>query len=132
MVESRTSRTGEEGFTLIEVIVAVTILGISLAAILGVFSQALTRAHARDRAFAARVFAQDVLARATVTGTSDSDNREGRTDDGLSWILRIAPYGKADVHAPHMAIMTATVSWPGEAKTQSISLTTLELEGSQP
>ena len=58
------ARGGERGFTLIEVLVALTILSISLAALLAVFTQGLDRARESRNEAAARVLAQSLLAQA--------------------------------------------------------------------
>src|ERR1700678_4212390 len=55
---------GEAGFTLIEVLVSLTILSISLGVLLAIFLQGLDRAHeSRDEA-SARALAQSLLAQA--------------------------------------------------------------------
>src|SRR5579862_542825 len=55
---------GESGFTLIEVLVALTILSISLATLLAIFLQGLVRAKESSDEGAARSLAQSLLSQA--------------------------------------------------------------------
>jgi general secretion pathway protein I len=132
MAASQKSRTGEVGFTLLEVIVAITILGIALAAILAAFSQSLMRTHARDRAFAARALASTILAKSDAIEDPALGTTNGHSNDGFSWTVNVAPYGDGSVHAPHLVRLTATVNWPGEIRPQTFSLSTLKLAGARP
>jgi len=115
------------GFTLLEVLVALTILSISLTVLLAIFSQDLLRTRENENRMAARVLAQSLLA-----GTMSSpptDDASGRTTSGMSWRLHVAPYGQQDDQVSHLhaATVSAIVSWQEGDVQRSLTLTTLEL-----
>jgi general secretion pathway protein I len=120
---------GQSGFTLIEVLVALTILSISLAALLAIFLQGLDRARESSNEAAARVLAQSLLAQAKVAANLSFGTSAGKIN-GLAWRTQIVPYGtQADRTAwqTDPAQIVATVSWRGDGGLRSISLTTLRL-----
>lgn len=119
----------ERGFTLIEVLVALTILSISLAVLLEVFTQGLDRARETRNEAAARVLAQSLLAQAGSAANLALGDSAGRSND-LLWHLRIEPYGTKDERASwheNPAQIRAIVSWRGSGGIRSITLSTLRL-----
>lgn len=127
----RTSGAGaSDGFTLIEVLVALTILGMSLAVLLAIFSQALMREHGRDQALAARTLASALIAQAVAVPSVATGETRGQAAPNLSWRLRIEPYGRtADTSSTEASPVrvSATVVWPGGSQPQALTLTTLRL-----
>lgn len=120
---------GESGFTLIEVLVALTILSISLATLLAVFLQGLDRARESSNEASARVLAQSLIAQAKVAANLSFGASAGKIN-GLAWRTQILPYGtQADRTAwqTNPAQIVATVSWRGDGGLRSISLSTLRL-----
>ena len=119
---------GERGFTLIEVLVALTILSISLATLLAVFTQGLDRARESRNEASARVLAQSLLAQAKTSTNLAVGDSGGRTND-FYWHLRVAPYGSAADLAAWQATPTeisAKVTWLGSSGgRRSITLSTL-------
>ena len=120
---------GEAGFTLIEVLVSLTILSISLGVLLAIFLQGLDRAHeSRDEA-SARVLAQSLLAQAKVADNPAIGGSAGKTNN-LLWRVQILPYGSAQDQASWQegaGQIVATVSWRGDGGMRSIRLSTLRL-----
>jgi len=119
----------QAGFTLIEVLVALTILSISLAALLAIFMQGLDRARESDNEAGARVLAQSLLAQAKTAANPSMGTSVGKSDNFL-WRLQIVPYGTAQDRASwqdNVAEIVATVSWQGDGGLRSISLSTLRL-----
>lgn len=120
---------GEQGFTLIEVLIALTILSMSLAVLLGAFSQSLARAKEAERQMAARTLAQSLLAEVRPEAIARAADATGTTADGLSWRVHAVPVaGLGDPLDPLTPVaVTATVSWPQGDKTRTLSLKTLRL-----
>jgi general secretion pathway protein I len=120
---------GQGGFTLIEVLVALSILSISLGVLLAVFLQGLDRAHeSRDEAYA-RALAQSLLAQANASANPSIGASAGKANNFL-WRLQIVPYGSAQDQAAWQegaGQIVATVSWRGAGGMRSISLSTLRL-----
>ncbi|MGA9795323.1 MAG: type II secretion system protein [Rhizomicrobium sp.] len=125
------SRTGERGFTLLEVLVALTILSLSLGVLLAIFSQSLSRAEENATEASARTLAHSLLAQAEAAPHPAFGDTNG-VSNGLRWRVRIAPYGSdADQTAwQHVAQqLDATVNWQYQGRTRSLTLSSLRLNG---
>jgi general secretion pathway protein I len=123
------SQSSESGFTVIEVLVALTVLAMSTAVLLAVFSQGLDRARSNEVKIAARNFAQSLLARAEAAPPAELANSSGRSG-GMSWNVQLQSYGSPDDRNAWQfspVTVTATVHWLDHGRTHSISLTTLRL-----
>jgi general secretion pathway protein I len=120
---------GQAGFTLIEVLVALSILSISLGVLLAVFLQGLDRAReSRDEA-SARSLAQSLLVQAKTSDNPAMGASAGKTNN-FFWHLRVVPYGSAQDQAAWQETagqIVATVSWRGAGGMRSVSLSTLRL-----
>lgn len=126
MTDHRTAR----GFTLIEAVVALAILGLGLAALIPVFGDVLDRNFRSSSQVMAASLAQSLTARlgadlALVPGTS-----RGSLDNGYRWELAVAPYGADEDRAawpmaPYQ--VQATVLWQAGGRERSVTLTTLRL-----
>jgi type II secretion system protein I len=116
------------GFTLIEVLVALAIFGISLAVLLHVFSDSLSRARESKYEMAASAIAQSLLADVGPSMPLTLGDIEGETVDGFSWRLHIEPYGTADDHkawSMDALSLTVSVSWKDGSKTHAMTLHTV-------
>ncbi|MDE2075284.1 MAG: type II secretion system protein [Alphaproteobacteria bacterium] len=118
------------GFTLLEVLVALTILGLSLSVLLAIFSQTLSREGARDRAFEARALARSLIAEARAAPTLTAGARRGTSPSGLTWRVVATPYPPGDdwtARGLHAAKLRVSVTWPGASAAQVYTITTLRL-----
>jgi general secretion pathway protein I len=119
----------DSGFTLLEVLVALTVLAMSMAVLLSVFSQGLDRARTSELRIEARDLARSLLAHAEMTppkGVADASGQSG----ALSWQVHLSPYGSSEERdawqfAP--VTLTATVKWRDHGRAQILSLSTLRL-----
>jgi general secretion pathway protein I len=119
----------DSGFTILEVLIALTVLAMSISVLLAVFSQGLDRAHANGLRAQARDFAQALLAREETTPAKSLVDSNGQSG-ALSWQVRLLPFGSSeDRDAWQFAPMTltATVRWQDHGRAQSLSLSTLRL-----
>jgi general secretion pathway protein I len=124
----------DTGFTLIEVLVALTVLSLSLGVLFGIFSQGLARTQETERETGARMLAQSLLAENTASPPQSIGETDGMTDTGLGWRLKIAPYPQHDDQNAqlHATIVSATIEWQGSGGSRSLTLTTLRLVGKAP
>ncbi|MEJ1968514.1 MAG: type II secretion system protein [Rhizomicrobium sp.] len=120
------SAPSQSGFTLVETLVALAILGLSMAVLLTVMSDNLDRTRrARDEAVAAAL-AQSVLARAEA-GTPQPGTTGGAFAGGYSWRVAVEPYlpGGEAMNWPVGAVtIAATVSWHDGGAVRRRTLTT--------
>lgn len=119
----------QSGFTLIEVLVALTILSISLATLLAIFLQGLDRARESSNEAAARVLAQSLVTQAKVAPNLSFGTSAGKVN-GFLWRTQIVPYGTAADRSAWQsspAQIVATVSWRGDGGLRSVSLSTLRV-----
>lgn len=120
----------EDGFTLLEVLVALAILSISLVAILEVLSNGLHDTAAAQAETVATATARSLLAEASARSNLPNGDTTGRTASGYRWRLHVAPYGDRDdrqswIMDPRQ--VSALVSWTDGNRDRSVALTTLLL-----
>ena len=131
MAPNRRSGTGEtsaeEGFTLIEVLVAVAILGVSLAFLLSGFSASLARMEETRDETTALALAQSLMDRAGHDIALEKEVVEGASEKGaFAWRVESKRYGSdADQMAWAAAAyeVSVKVSWDEDA----VELRTLKI-----
>jgi general secretion pathway protein I len=110
------------GFTLIEVIIATAILGISLVMILQNFSGSLKAGRSSCDYTRAIVHAKDKMEEMSQEPLQGS----GEFDDGFSWASDVQPYDESEESIKLMRIKVI-VSWSdGTEKARSVSLVSLK------
>jgi general secretion pathway protein I len=119
-----------DGFTLLEVLVALTVLGVALTVLFGIFGHSLSRARETQARMQAREAAGALLAQAETATDLRYGQSRGHLSSGLDWQLDVRPYGDdRDRRAwpAAAAQLTATVSWGAHDEGQTFRLTTLRL-----
>lgn len=128
-------RGGEAGFTVVEVVAALTILAIALGVLLNVMSNSLRQTGRAETVAEAGSLARSLLARTGTELPLRDGLITGQADGGFRWQVRIAPYGDgADQRAWPVAAhqVLAEVSWRDGLQERSIVLTTLRLGQKEP
>ena len=123
-------KRSDDGFTLIEVLVALAILGVSLAVMLQIFSESLHRARVSKMEMAAGAFAQSLLADVDHSVPLRVGDQSGELPGGFSWKLHVEPYGGADDRKswPMGAVsVSASVVWKDGAEHHEMKVTTLRV-----
>lgn len=126
----RVFSNGEDGFTLIEVLVALTILAVSLTVLFAIFGHSLERNQESQSRMAARTLAQSLLAQAESSSTLSVGEITGHAQPDLDWRLDIRPYGTdkdREAWPAGAAEISATVVWGGRGPGQTLTLSTLRL-----
>ena len=82
-------RERNRGFTLLEVVVALTIVGLGVATVLEVFSLGLRLAAKSSEISQARLYGQTVMDEVIVYGGPQSGREEGSFSSGQRWRLEV-------------------------------------------
>lgn len=119
----------QSGFTLVETLVALAIVGLSFAFVFKVISDNLDRTRrTRDDAVAASL-AQSLLAQAAA-GTPRPGISSGRLAGGFAWRIAVAPYANPAARRDwtvDAVTIAATVSWRDDGAPRSRTLSTLRV-----
>lgn len=124
-------RGGQRGFSLLEVLVAFSILALSMGVLLQIFSRALDTTATNETYSRAVALAEAKLA-SVGAGIPLADGvYSGEPEDGMDWVVSIEPHrpaGWVDEEPPLLTYqVTAVASWPGTSGTRRVTLRTLRL-----
>ncbi len=124
-----TDRNREKGFTLIEVVIALAILGIGLTAIIELFSGGLRLGRISHEYTKAMNFASLKMEEVATQGTIEAGEEEGEFDSIFRWRtgiekVDILPYDKGAEFKPPVDFyrIRVNVLWKSGAKERSTSL----------
>lgn len=104
--------SGKAGFTLLEVIIAVAIIGSSLAILLGAVNKNLILASQSKNITIASFLAQRKMGEIEVEGFPEIGNQEGvfQEHPEFKWYLSVQPYNIEQLEI-EIRIVILTVSW---------------------
>ena len=122
----------DRGFTLIEVLVAASVLGIVATALFGLLSASLSNLRKVEQLHQYELAAQDVMNRVLFLPTLPAPaNAEGSIDDrGGHWAVDISPWAPEKLEkAPNPSVVKVrvVVSWPGRLSERSVELESLKV-----
>jgi len=122
------SNPRRDGFTLIEVIIAIAILGISLVLIMQLFAGSLRAARTSCDYSRAVIHAKDKMSEIKEEPVQDS----GVFDDGFKWETEIEPYREVEDEPYKLIKIKITIMWPDAMKNSKtlelVSLKAVETE----
>lgn len=130
--KTRVSR--QQGFTLLEILVAFSILAISLGVTINIFSRGLRSAMISDQYVHAVAIAQSLLARTGVESELQESASSG-VERQFQWFVRVTPYmtdvlpGADAQQQPTLTLyeIIVEVAWQEESENRSLVLTTLRM-----
>jgi general secretion pathway protein I len=127
--------SSQKGFTLLEVLLAVIILGLAITVIMQQFSAGLRIARASNTYTTATIYAKQKLEELQAEKEIEEKEESGDFEDGYSWRVRIEPYEdyleeedeELFEHLPlEMYRLESVVSWQEGEKEKSVILATLK------
>lgn len=118
---------GGRGFTLIEVLVALTVLALTLVPLLRIYSGGATGADTADHYVRASAVAESLLASAGSEFLLQEGQVSGRSAGKFDWTLTIRPYQPELIQTSPLELfeVEAAVRWTKGARTRRLTLTTL-------
>ena len=119
----------DQGFTLIEVLVAFAILALTFTALVRIFGSGLTAADRVARERAAILLARSQLANAGVETPLTLGASDGEGAEGYRWHVAVEPDPSTAAlpSLPLLRRINVTVSWAEGGRERSLSLATLRL-----
>lgn len=109
----------EKGFTLLEVMVAITILSVALLGILQLFSKSLDSARLNKEYTLALIFLQSKFSEIE---QGLEENRKGEFNERYRWEANLQP-----TDTRYMEEIRLKITWPGKKKEKKIELVTYRL-----
>jgi general secretion pathway protein I len=123
----------EAGFTVVEVVAALTILAVALGVLLDVMSTGIRQTGRAETVAEAGSLARSLLAKVGTELPLHDGQITGQADHGLRWQVRIEPYGYGGREWPVAAHQVfAEVLWRDGLQERSLVLTTLRLGAKEP
>jgi len=129
--------SSQKGFTLLEILLAISILGVALAVIMQQFSAGLRIANTSKTYTTAITYAKQKLEEFQLQQEIEETEESGSFDDGYSWRITIMPYedyleeeGDDEDLFEHLPLemfrLDSVVSWMEGEKEKSVLLSTLK------
>lgn len=127
--------SSQGGFTLLEILLAISILGVAIIAIMQQFSAGLRIARMSNTYTAATIYAKQKLEEFQVEEEMKEREESGSFEDGYYWRVSITPYEdymeeedeELFEHLPlEMYRLESVVWWQEGEKEKSITLATLK------
>src|ERR1051326_1703009 len=121
------------GFTLIEVLVAASVLGIVATALFGLLSTSLSNLHKVEELHQYELAAQDVMNRVLfLPALPVPAKAEGylNNNSGGHWTVDITPWAPASIEkvtGPVVVKVHVLMSWPGRSSNRNFELETLKV-----
>jgi len=121
----------DRGFTLIEVLVAAAVLGITASALFGLFSKSLFNIGRVEDLHRYELAAENVMNRVLLLSTLPGGGEAGGIldDSGARWNVTVQPWAPADLASkPGEGILRVAVSvtWPGRSIPRRIQIEALK------
>jgi general secretion pathway protein I len=129
-------RNRDRGFTLLEVVVAFTIVALVLAAVLRIFSDGLRSVDRAEKYVQATMIAQSKLDELASQQPVVAQQQAGEADGGFSWQAEAAPYfelNASDLLGSRVQLFrfTVAVGWGGGWPARTVTLSTLRVSGGE-
>lgn len=127
----RACKRAQDGFSLLEVLVAFAILALSLGVLLQIFSKAMATTAVSETYAQAVALAEAKLNAVGSDVPLEEGVHSGEPERGMDWIVYVEPYQAQDwpaVDPPFQPYrVTAVASWPSTTGTRRVALRSIRL-----
>ena len=123
----------QTGFSLLEILIAFSILAFSLGILLKIFSSGVDTAIVAEDYTAAVQIAESLMAKTGLENSLQAGQDSGTENEKYEWLLTVNPYlfepGNADSVTTTMGLfkIKVIVSWGKAVNSRRVELTTLKL-----
>ena len=123
----------QQGFSLLEILIAFSILAFSLSILLNIFSSGLRRTIISEEYQQAVIIAQSKLAAAGVEGELEDADAQGKIQDKYFWSVQVQPFNieKMGLDDDNIKLtpyqVAVRVKWSEGSNERQVELTTLKL-----
>ncbi|OGP13015.1 MAG: hypothetical protein A2052_03905 [Deltaproteobacteria bacterium GWA2_54_12] len=117
----------QAGFTLLEVMAAIAILGIGIVMIIQLFSGSLGLVKSSDDYTRKVLLARQKMTETLSSGSLKEGSANGVTEGGLAWAVEVSPYELKKVERAESKVFKVVVSAEGQGpRKKTYTLTTLK------
>ncbi|MCK5356175.1 MAG: type II secretion system protein [Methyloprofundus sp.] len=132
---SKSSR--QQGFSLLEILIAFSILAFSLGILLNIFSGGLRRTIVSEEYQQALIIPQSKLAAVGVEGELEGAGGQGKVQEKYSWFVQVQPFNSEKMGLDEEQVkltpyqVTVRVEWSAGKNDRQVELTTIKLSKKQ-
>lgn len=127
------SNIKQGGFSLLEILIAFSILAFSLGILLNIFSGGLRRTLVSEEYQQAVTIAQSILAQVGIDEELQEGEKQGEVREKYQWTQSIQVFGDEELDPETMDItpyqVTVIVEWQAGTNNRQVELITLRLSG---
>lgn len=116
-----------QGFTLLEVIVALAILGVGFAVAMELLAAGVRSAKASEDYTQAVLLARQKMAEVALTGNLMSWADTGEFSGGFRWTSEVRPLDQQEELPGRLYSVRVRVTWPGRRGEKAVNLQTLRV-----
>lgn len=127
MRSARCTPCGEYGFTLLEVIIALAILGIGFALAMELLASGVRSVRASEDYTQAVLLARQKMAEIAATRSLDRSADAGEFGGGFHWVSEVQPLPQEEDLPAQLYQVRVRIAWPGRRGEKSLDLYTLRM-----
>jgi len=126
--ETATPHRREAGFTLLEVVIAIAILGVTFAFTMELLASGVRSVKASEEYIQAALLARQKMAEVVMTSSLDGTADGGELGGGFRWVSEIQPLPQEEEELPaRLYQVWVRVTWPGRRGEKSLDLYTMRM-----